>query len=222
MSKKDKLQLLESFPELNEMYCHNFLEKFEDRQVEEAEFWDQFWKRQKDHHTLLYGGTTKGGKEYRFNMPTISDKADDITKKDAADLIDELENMDLLEGERYTDTQLHTAIEDITSSNSILNLLNNHSRVIQSKESRLLHKIKTDQMIEEKSYNKKNSKLENSHSHISSHRQYTDLSKPIISEEEQVSKKKLDGLREYWKDFLAERERRAKGWFNYLYSRSFT
>lgn len=74
MRVEDKLKLLEQFPELREKFQEKHLSKFNDQPNQEAEFWDEFWKLQKERKTLLYGGEAKDSKDIMKNMPIFSEK----------------------------------------------------------------------------------------------------------------------------------------------------
>lgn len=73
MRIEDKLRLLEQFPQLKAKFESNFLGKFNDQPEKEAQFWDEFWRLQQEHKTLLYGGETKESKEVMCNLPIFSE-----------------------------------------------------------------------------------------------------------------------------------------------------
>jgi hypothetical protein len=73
MRVEDKLKLLDQFPDLRKHFQDRFLDKFNDQPEEEARFWDEFWRIQRDHKTLLYGGETKDTKEAMSNLPIFSE-----------------------------------------------------------------------------------------------------------------------------------------------------
>ena len=77
MKKEDKLRLLENFPDLKKRFVENYLDKFADRKEEEAQFWDEFWKRQKEKDTIMYGGQEEGNKGFRSKMISIDDELDE-------------------------------------------------------------------------------------------------------------------------------------------------
>lgn len=74
MKTEDKIKLLEQFPELLDKFKAKFLDKFNDQPNQEAEFWDEFWRVQKDNKTLLYGAEAKDSKDVMKNFPLFSDK----------------------------------------------------------------------------------------------------------------------------------------------------
>lgn len=144
MRVEDKLKLLDQFPELLKQFSSKFLDKFNDQPEEEAKFWDEFWRLQKERKTLLYGGEAKDSKEIMNQLPvfTENDNEETIKFEDAVDAL----NLQEMKEEIYERFMFPGQTDD--RLDNIAMMINNHSIMIKSKDKQPLEKLLRDMKVD--------------------------------------------------------------------------
>ena len=129
MKPEDKQRLLEQFPELREQYQSRMLDKQLEDPDEEAKFWDNFWKLQKEKKTLLYGGEAKDSKDGMTNLPVFTGKEEqeEMGLEDAIEILNRKEQQDDMY-EKYI-----FKLNKNDNNDRVADLLNNHSIMIKTK-----------------------------------------------------------------------------------------
>lgn len=130
MRQEDKIKLLDQFPELRNQFENLFLHKFNDQPETEAKFWDDFWRIQKEKKTLLFGDEAKDSKDIMKNLPVFDENKDQPQPK----LEDAVDALNLREKEEDLYEKYLFMGKGAEKSGNIVDLLNNHSIMIKSKE----------------------------------------------------------------------------------------
>jgi len=124
LNKKDKEMLLESFNELRAEFESKNFGKFNDRLYEEAMFWDEFFKRQFEEKSFLYGNALDDS-TVRNSLPSFIKKVlEDLPKDKALDLDENLEDI--------RTNQINEKFIAVGNSDQVplINSINNHSLAI--------------------------------------------------------------------------------------------
>lgn len=124
LNKKDKEMLLESFKELREEFESKNFGKFNDRLYEEAMFWDEFFKRQFEEKSFLYGNALDDS-TIRNSLPSFIKKVLEELPKDKA--LDLDENLEDIRTNQINDKYIAVGNSDQVP---LINSINNHSLAI--------------------------------------------------------------------------------------------
>lgn len=216
MRIEDKLKLLDQFPELRQKFAEKFLDKFNDQPEEEARFWDEFWRLQKENKSLLYGGEAKDSKEVMNSLPIFSDNGslnlldneETVRFEDAVDALNLQERQDELYERFLFPGKSDDRLENLAT------LINNHSIMIKSKErksvTQLLKEMKAS-IVDTDQKNVVCGKMDLEIVDRKKERQKNLTIKAAEVEEKfksKYDKQKQVELENVWKDFVNERKKR--------------